>query len=741
MTKLDTDPASAAAKPGSAVPSKVSAPPPSVHDPRTGPWVRFWQDKPQHWGVPPAVKSATELAATNINQSHPEPSGKAEAAAGSRQAPSAACESLSAQAADGNCNTTLGSSNNSAGAPSALPVSLGVVTEQGSERGQAGRALTQPASNNNLAGASERAAATRIATSLVAGQAAATGSASMPVTVQAAASAPVVAAAGKAPAKQAAFNMYSPSKGTLQILQKPPSKGPSPKKQLPLDQMLSNQAAAAQACAVETKQQQCEQAQLAAPDSVGDATEGLGSPISEAEAASQPQSRVVLPHAGLASPRSPHPPSRLHGLTLSQIDASVFAALPAGHQQELLSNLPKNTAGTAGKATGEGATAARQAAAGDFAFVTKLANLQKAGHASVHDRASSSGADMQARADQAAAVSGPADAVGKAATEPAGQTEAAEDPVGMGDDGRLQVAKEPGPDLLRVQPVSNHGASDQTASSSPTASDSPRDALFPEGVKSVADRASLPLLEGSSQGRQAAKAPEAARTEMHKQLPQMTDAHPDTAQHAQHAEQGQGVRQARQHEEVGADLAAAADTGQQHADVSGDEAVGLELDLDLMEEERTALAVLGHPVSSHCLQPHGAALKAAPNDLSQAARQAINQRADAMPHVHGLSVTSHETSAQQQQQQQAQGLKKTATLAAQQAVAALPPASQVDASVLDALPLQVRRELELAYGMWPLLLSALDNSLVSVLPLVCLVCAAVKTLLRLNIYCLASTQI
>ena len=733
MTKLDTDPASAAAKPGSAAPSKVSAPPPSVHDPRTGPWVRFWQDKPQPWGVPPAVKSATELAAANVSQSHPQPSEKADAATGSRQAPSAAFESLSAQAADVSRSTTL-ASNNSARVPGALPVPLGAgaVTKQGLDWGQAGRALTEPASNTNLAGASERTAAMSMASRLVAGQAAAT-TASTPVTSQAAASAPVVAAAGKAPAKQAAFNMYSPSKGTLQILQKPPSKGPSPKKQLPLDQMLSNQAAAAQAHAVEAKQQQqCEQAQLAAPDSVRDATLGLGSPISEAEAASQPRSRVVLPHAGLASAQSPPPPSRLQGLTLSQIDASVFAALPAEHQQELLSNLPKNTAGTAGKATGEGATAARQAAAGDFAFVTKLANLQKAGHAPMHDRASSSGADMQARADQAAAVSGPADAVGKAASKPAtsgnaGQTEAAEDSVRMGDDARLQVAKEPVSELLGVQPMSDIGASDQTASSSHMASDSPRDAPSSEGVKSVNDRASLPPFEGSLQGRQATKAPQAVRTEMHKQLPQTTDTHPNTAQHTQHANQGQEVRQAQQHEEVDADLAAAEDTGQQHADLSGDEAVGLELDLDLMEEERTALAVLGHAVSSHCLQPPGAASEAAPNDVNQA-RQAINQRADAVPPVHKLSVASHGTSVQQQQQ--AQGLKKTATLAAQQAVAALPPASQVDASVLDALPLQVRRELELAYGMWSVQLSALDQSLVLVLPLFCLVCAAVKTLLR-----------
>ena len=68
VTKLDTDPASAAAKPGSAAPAKVAAPPPSTHDPKTGPWVRFWQDKPQHWGAPPAVKSTADLAAANIQR-------------------------------------------------------------------------------------------------------------------------------------------------------------------------------------------------------------------------------------------------------------------------------------------------------------------------------------------------------------------------------------------------------------------------------------------------------------------------------------------------------------------------------------------------------------------------------------------------------------------------------------------------------------------------------------------------
>jgi hypothetical protein len=40
----------------------------------------------------------------------------------------------------------------------------------------------------------------------------------------------------------------------------------------------------------------------------------------------------------------------------------------------------------------------------------------------------------------------------------------------------------------------------------------------------------------------------------------------------------------------------------------------------------------------------------------------------------------------------------------------LPPASQIDTSVLDALPLQMKREIERAYGV-PLLLHGMNRSL------------------------------
>ncbi|KAL0055598.1 hypothetical protein WJX82_002289 [Trebouxia sp. C0006] len=254
VTKLDTDPASAAAKPGSAAPSKVSAPPPSVHDPRTGPWVRFWQDKPQHWGVLPAVKSATELADANIGQHPPQ----ADITSGQASAASAA------------------------------------------------------------------------------------------------------AAAGKAPVKQAAFNMYSPSKGTLQVLQKPPSRGPSPRKQKG-GVMVPHRAAAAlppasqiDASVLDALPLQVRReleiayglAPKRSPNKGVKRGRQAGRGSGPARAVPAKRQRVLDPPQALARQAgrlAAHSRMTDAALSLTQVDPSVLSELPQELQDELAALLPSTS--------------------------------------------------------------------------------------------------------------------------------------------------------------------------------------------------------------------------------------------------------------------------------------------------------------------------------------------------------------------------------------------------------------
>ncbi len=709
VTKLDTDPASAAAKPGSAAPSKVSAPPPSVHDPRTGPWVRFWQDKPQHWGVPPAVKSATELADANIGQHPPQADITAGAAIGgaTRQASgpkhasaqadtkagaaarvtarqASGTDHASAQAADVSHSAGQGS-NCSTRVFDAQSVAAGQDARQGTGLKEAPH--TMPVGGSHMPGASDRAGARATA----AGQA----SAASP-------------AAGKAPVKQAAFNMYSPSKGTLQVLQKPPSRGPSPRKQVPLDQMLTKQAAALQAHALQAmQQQQQQQAQQSRPtylacsaaldsgsENGDDTTEALDK--ADAGAAAQGMSRVVLPHAGLAPVRPQHSSHRLQDLTLSQIDASVFAALPAEHQQELLQNLPKSTGS---KPAGTAAAEGKQPAASDFAFVTKLANLQKAGHVGAAERPSSMHSDRQGLAGQLLVSSGtdgpPQASSGLSSSELSEQARATTDPTSAASDGQEQAADGATLDTPAVQrapvagldntaawivPASQHGLADTT----------------------VLDRASLG--ERQAQETAASNASEVLMAEIPDQQPMLisgsgTMVEPaqlallgqqaQPAQHAQHDEQPEGSK---------AGMHAPESVAQPSDDLSGDEALelDLDLDLDLMDEERTALAMHGQPASSKRMHPQHAASDTHVNNVGQVAGPGT----DAQPPQQGQAFVRAETSfvQQQQQQQLVTGLQKRGLMVPQRAAPALPPASQIDASVLDALPLQVRRELEIAYG-------------------------------------------
>ena len=377
VTKLDTDPASAAAKPGSAAPAKVMAPPPSTHDPKTGSWVRFWQDKPQHWGVPPTVKSPLDLAAANINRTDPPSPFKPDADVLPVNVLQSACIQDEARHSDRQ--------------PSRAPVSCTAQTEGSKSLVAAAVASEQeaPAKSNSHSNPAVQPKARQVLSSTVAAK---PDNATSHAHATALASATAFAAAASAPAlaspKSAAFNMYSPSKGTLQVLHKPPSKEPSPKKQAPLDQMLSRQAAQAQSRAQPqahalnaVQQQQTDNAQVQGqlPD-VAEGTVTAEQPASASASASiQPVSRVVLPHA-VQLPVQTHQHAKLQGLTLSQIDASVFAALPAEHQQELLQNLPKTSSKPPSTTS---ALQQPQADAGvnDFAFVTKLANLQKGGNA------------------------------------------------------------------------------------------------------------------------------------------------------------------------------------------------------------------------------------------------------------------------------------------------------------------------------------------------------------------------
>ncbi len=685
MTKLDTDPASAAAKPGSAAPSKVSAPPPSVHDPRTGPWVRFWQDKPQHWGIPPAVKSATELADANIGQHPPQANLTAGAAARFTDRQASGTHHASAQVPADVSHSAGQGSKYSARVFDTQSVAAGQDTRQ--DTGPRETLHTMPLGDSHMPGVSDHAGAT--------------GAAIGPVAPAAGQAIAASAAAGKVPVKQAAFNMYSPSKGTLQVLQKPPSRGPSPRKQVPLDQMLTKQAAALQAHAVQAKQQQQQQAEQSRPahlahsavldsgsDLVDDTAEALDR--ADAGAAAQGMSRVVLPHAGLAPVRPQLNSHRLQGLTLSQIDASVFAALPAEHQQELLHNLPKSTAS---KPPCTAAAEGKQPAANEFAFVTKLANLQKAGHVVAAEKPPSVDADRQGMAGQLPVISGidgpPQASSGPSTLELNEHARAKEGLMSAASDGQEKAGDGTIDGIPDAQPASVAGL-DNTAAGV---------VLSAKPCGAVLDRASLG--EKQAQDTAASNASEVFMAQMLDQQPMLTSGLGTTAEPAESALPGQQAQPAQHDEQPEyskAGMAAPESVAQPSDDLSGDEALELDLDLDLMDEERTALAMHVHPASSKRMHPQHAASDTCVNSVGQAAGPGT----DAEPPQQGQAVAGAETSLVQQQQQQQQqlvsGLQKAGLMVPQGAAAALPPASQIDASVLDALPLQVRRELEIAYG-------------------------------------------
>ena len=214
----------------------------------------------------------------------------------------------------------------------------------------------------------------------------------------------------------------------------------------------------------------------------------------------------------------------------------------------------------------------------------------------------------------------------------------------------------------------------------------------------VLDRATLG--ERQAQDTTASNASEVCTAEMPDQQPILTSGlgtTPEPAQQAlleQHAQPAQHAKHDKQLEDSKAGMAAPGSVARP-SDDSGDEALELDLDLDLMDEERTALAMHGQPASGKPVPPQHAASDNHVNNVGQAVGPGTNAQL-LQP---GQAFVRAETSVVQQQQQQLMsGPQKGGLTVPQRAAPALPPASQIDASVLDALPLQVRRELEIAYG-------------------------------------------
>ena len=683
VTKLDTDPASAAAKPGSAAPAKVAAPPPSTHDPKTGPWVRFWQDKPQHWGVPPAVKSSVDLAAANIQRNNTSPPSKpsTELATAHHAAvtsshttdilPEHRAEPCAMQALDQAAGIAahvggIGSAaESSAAAGSPVQASARSSSHHQASAEQTFESVTA-ADESTLAGNKCHLSFTAAASTNTA-DSGAPKSTSVPVTAGAGADADASAASAKPAGKQAAYNMYSPSKATLQILKRPPSKEPSPRKQVPLHQLLARQAAQgpphAQGRITSSQDPQQQQPRPQHPQQTDTAAE----PTASAAAAEQPVSRVVLPHA-VQLPAHSHQQAKLQGLALSQIDASVFAALPAEHQQELLHNLPKSTNRPSGAAPVE----RNQMGASDFAFVTKLANLQKGGQSHSSPALDTSSAKVTDSRHQAppeitmAAAEGtdaPLDGSGGTAANSVSEARC------------LGSAKTDG--AASSPSVAVLSASDQEAARAEedAQTTSPGDPAFISQLSA-----------DSGAGRAASHASPDKGTIMLNDQPTALLDHSDTSMPAVSAQQAQ---------QPAPSIKSATDAAGHDKDNEMDQA----LDMDLVEEEWVALAAQGQRAGAnnrdHTLAgattADSAPLCHAHHSLDHHGSEAAHNGAPPK-HSGQLNASSAPGPAQQQMQEwRAAGMQ-------QQPVSALPPASQIDSSVLDALPLQVRRELELAYG-------------------------------------------
>lgn len=806
MTKLDTDPTSAAAKPGGAAPAKGPAPRPSMHDPATGPWVRFWKDKPQHWGPPSTVKSAAELADANISgaqaqhgQHHAAQAqhGQQDPAQAEHDAPADATNIDSGTVAE-LPNTGPGSAGASVSPHGAawsdrdstddsmaesdrdgndqFGEAAGVVynhtisqawqQQEQQQRQQAADVEDLTASRQDAPQAAAAAAdfppappvtTAGLAPAVALKSAAATSTAATvapaAAAVQAAVSVPQGSRAADAikAAKHRAFNMYSPSKGTLRVLQKPPSNKPSPKKQVPLDQMLKQRAeaaairAAAAASVTHTvmdsaqadQTQQRQRGSLSEADGnsgidrfgLDQATDLASDPAFEPQQGTAQQAQrgtsnqaqlqvlpqVVLPHAAPTLAQSERFRS-LQGLTLSQIDASVFAALPAQHQHELLNNLSKAT-------SRQDSTAGAKRAADDFGFVTKLANLQKTAHGegvepagTLSQQADQSHTKPRPEASTAVTLSKDVAPLQEPSQPSTSRAADADNVIDVAhDSSQPSVASAHSNGHWNSSPTTGFGVSnsDHDVVSPPPLcnSMSPEEAAHPVQAVQTGNAESKPLLQLQQvilpqqlpASLAAAPTPSTAAAQSAAAAPSVAaPASPSTAgapdvhgpkKDAGTADAGSAHAAAVKAADAMIDDAMVDDAMQERESQDEDPNVdqGVQqisdeefhtdfqehLDVDLVEEERAALGMQVLPGNS---MQH-------------------EQATAALPAEH--AVQSEAGGAAQQGKQDKSN--SNAAVLAGRSMTVFPTASQIDASVLDALPLQVRRELEMAYGVYTLL--------------------------------------
>lgn len=403
--------------------------------------------------------------------------------------------------------------------------------------------------------------------------------------------------------------------------------------------------------------------------------------VSGAVTAAPQAPRVVLPHAAQL-PVLSRQHARLQGLTLSQIDASVFAALPAEHQQELLQALPMTTHRPPDTPP---AGDTRQIGASDFAFVTKLANLQRGGLARTSVAVDPGGSRPTVRKPPASperiwapaeSTDTPPDRYGAEAVH-SGLTESSLHPLKQAVRGDVDC---PPSDAVHSAPGQDTAARDAKDAKAGVSIGSPIVARDPAFVSQLSAGTHGADLHASSSPLDKANC--------------MLDVGITSA----YNRDDNSLRDMSAHQ---AQQAPQSDPTSHPHDAAGeDEAPYLDqaLDMDLVEEEWVAMAAQGQ-LEEHNRQPLAQApnLGPAPHHAHQFLAQHGAEAALSGPLEEQAGPLHVPTAAAGPAQQQGQGSKAAGVHP--KPVSALPPASQIDSSVLDALPLQVRRELELAYGI------------------------------------------
>ena len=419
--------------------------------------------------------------------------------------------------------------------------------------------------------------------------------------------------------------------------------------------------------------------------------------------------QVVLPHAAPTLAQTERFRA-LQGLSLSQIDASVFAALPAQHQQELLNNLPKNI----NRQDGTAVAAKLKPAADDFGFITKLANLQKAVHGEAADAV-----DMFS--EQHAALHSHKPTGDETATAPAAaaahnDTQRPGAPMQETSAGAVDplevVAKTAGAEVKISQPSvpavhADSGLNSPVPAKSAFSTD--HSMLSPPPLRNSASpvegeraRHAAPYESTASPQLQQARASQQAPGE----VAAVTNGAAtvadvvDTAQAAAQSPVGKAADEGSvvhahldytMHGLLEADAQGFAGVNDEQDQQLLGEDFHIDFDEDMMEEERAALAM--HAVSGPSMpkQPQQQ------NDIHPVAESNACQSGQSNSRVTDQGAVHAEPMAGSAPQQAKQGL--TPAVAVRPTTGAFLSASQIDASVLDALPLSVRRELELAYGM------------------------------------------